>query len=36
MSNFMLVFTAIIIIFAVIGTIVIYLDNKKHHYTKAT
>jgi len=34
MSNFMLVFTAIIIMFAVIGTIVVYLDNKKHHYTK--
>ena len=36
MSNFMLVFTVIIIMFAVIGTVVVYLDNKKHNYTKAT
>lgn len=34
MSDFMLVFTVVIIMFAIIGTVIVYLDNKKHRYAK--
>lgn len=32
MSNFMWIFTAVIVLFALIGTILVYIDNKKHNH----
>lgn len=31
MSNFMWAFTAAIVFFALIGTVIVYIDGKKHH-----
>ncbi len=36
MSNFMWIFTAIIVLFALIGTAIVYMDSKKHHHTTTT
>lgn len=35
MSSLMWVFTAVIVLFALIGTAIIYLDNKKHSHVSS-